>query len=183
MSDYLKNFIKTVIDSSESNNWEESVKEWEIVDFDEDKDLSSSCICGKAGLRYLYTIENLVNGNVLAPIGSSCIKKFGREDMSEYVDNNMSMYKLMNAVEEGKYISLDKEYFSRKFLKFLYDEGVFLDNKYNGYDGYNDYSFMLDMFNKNNKGSITNNQKSKIRAIIMNDIRRYLIDKLRHKKV
>ena len=182
MSDYYENFIKKVIDSSESNNWEDAVKEWKIVDFDEDKNLSSICICGQAGLRYLYTIENLVNGKVLYPIGSSCIKKFGREDMNEYVDNNISMFKLMNAVEEGKYISLDTKYFSRKFLKFLYNEGVFLDNEYNGYDGYKDYSFLLDMFNKNNKGSISKNQQSKIRALIMNNIRPYLSDKLKKKE-
>ncbi len=88
----------------------------------------------------------------------------------------------MNAVEDGEYITLDAKYFSRKLLKYFYDQGVFSDSQYNNYNGFNDYKFMLQMFNKKNKGSISPRQQTKINALIMNNIRPYLIDKLKKEK-
>lgn len=183
MSNYLENFIKKVIDNSVSNNWEGAVAEWDIVDFDEDKDLSSSCICGKEGIKYLYRIKNRFNNEELFPIGSTCINKFEREDLDEFVQINIAMYKLMDAVEEGVYITLDTKYFSRKLLEYFHAEGVFSDNKYNDYNGYNDYKFMLEMFNKRDKDTISPKQQKKINALIMNNIMPYLIDRLKKKKI
>jgi len=40
-------------------------------------------VCGHQQLRYLFTIENGRNGNVLFPIGSVCIKQFGRQDLDD----------------------------------------------------------------------------------------------------
>jgi hypothetical protein len=58
MSKYVENLIKKVIDNSISNNWNDAVREWDIVDCEEDDSLTESCICGKEELRYLYTIQN-----------------------------------------------------------------------------------------------------------------------------
>lgn len=139
--------------------------------------LSESCVCGKEHLYYLFTIENVVNGNTLFPIGSSCIKKFGREDLDDEVAVREKMFKLYHAVENNQFISLSPEFFSRKILKKLYEDGAF-DCEYNGYDGYDDYEFILKMFNKRDKFSITINQEKKIRAIIVASIRPYLHDQL-----
>ena len=135
---YVERLIKRVIELSQSNNWDTAVTEWEIADCEEDDTLSESCVCGKEHLYYLFTIENAINGNTLFPIGSSCIKKFGRDDLDDEAAVREKMFKLYHAVEDNRFISLSPEFFSRKLLKKLYDEGSF-DCEYNGYDGYDDY--------------------------------------------
>lgn len=50
MSIYYENFIQTVLDNSESKEWENAVHEWEVFDCDEDYECSTVCICGKEGL-------------------------------------------------------------------------------------------------------------------------------------
>ena len=174
---YVERLIKRVIELSESSDWDTAVTEWEIIDCEEDNTLSESCIYGKEHLYYLFTIENVVNGNSLFPIGSSCIKKFGREDLDNEAAIREKMFKLYHAVEGNQFISLSSEFFSRKVLERLYQEGAF-DSEYNNYDGYDDYEFILKMFNKKDKSSITTAQQRKIRAIIVASIRPYLRDQL-----
>ena len=139
---YVERLIKRVIELSQSSDWDTAVAEWEIADCEEDDTLSESCVCGKEHLYYLFTIENAINGNTLFPIGSSCIKKFGRDDLDDEAAVREKMFKLYHAVEDNHFISLSPEFFSRKLLKKLYDEGAF-DCEYNGYDGYDDYEFRL----------------------------------------
>lgn len=81
-----------------------------------------------------------------------------------------SQFKLLHAVEERRDLSLSSELFSRKLLRWLYEQGAF-DTAYNRYDGEEDYEFMLTMFNKRNKDSITPKQHRKIRAVLLNSIR------------
>lgn len=176
-SAYVDRLIKRVINLSQSNTWDCAVKEWEIYDCVEDETLSESCICGKENLYYLFTIRNTVNGNMLFPIGSSCIKKFGRNELTDKAKIREKMFKLYHAVEDDRYITLSPEFFSRKLINTLYDEGAF-DSKYNKYDGYDDYEFLLKMFNKKDKSEITLRQEKKIRAIIVASIRPYLQNKI-----
>ena len=68
-----------------------------------------------------------------------------------------------------------------KVLKYLYEEGVFKDTKYNKFNGENDYDFLVKMFNKNKRGKITEMQQKKINAIIINSIMPYLNQKLGEK--
>lgn len=179
-SRYVSNLLRKVIDLSEGDNWESAVTEWEIVDCEEDDSLSMSCICGKEHLFYLFTIENKLNGNQLFPIGSSCIKKFGRDDLDEEASVREQMFKLLHVVENNQFISLSPELFSRKLLRKLYEEGAF-DSEYNDYDGFYDYEFMLKMFNKRDKSSITPKQQRKIRALIVASIRPFLQGQLSRK--
>lgn len=167
--------INTVLEHSNcSDDWEIAVMEWRIVDVEEDEDCESVCICGKEDIRYLYTIENIENGNTLFPIGSQCIKKFERDDFDDFVNITESMFKLLRAIRRNEYVSLTPEYFSRRLLIELYERGVFQPNEYNGYDGYNDYEFLLKMFNKRDKDHITIGQEKKIRGLIGYSIRPYL---------
>ena len=132
----------TVINNSESDNWQEAVTEWEIYDCEEDDICSEECICGKENIKYLYTIRNVYNGRLLFPIGSSCIKKFNRTDLKEETALIESQFKLLHAVEEHRYLSLLPELFSRKLLGWLYEQVAF-DTAYNRYDGEEDYEFIV----------------------------------------
>lgn len=149
---YMERLIKTVIELSHGNDWDTAVVEWEIIDCEEDSTLSESCICGKEHLFYLFTIKNIITGSTLFPIGSSCIKKFGRDDLNDEASVREKMFKLYHAVENNQFISLSPEFFSRKLLKKLFEDGAF-DCEYNDYDGLDDYEFIVKMFNKRDKSS------------------------------
>lgn len=74
MSIYYERLFSEVIEASESKEWNTAVRGWKLYDCIEDESRTANCICGKEGLRYLFTIRNVINGNKLFPIGSSCIK-------------------------------------------------------------------------------------------------------------
>jgi len=173
-SAYYNNLIKRVIDNSNASTWEKAVLEWEMYDCEEDTELASSCLCGKEDLRYLFTIRNSQNGNMLYPIGSSCIKKFNRSDLNESVSIKEQLFKLLHAIKSNEFITLSNKLFSRKLLAYLYESGAFKPSPYNRYDPEEDYEFMLMMFNKRDKGSVSEAQNRKVRAIIMSSIRPYL---------
>lgn len=157
---------------SDARTWEVAVREWDIVDCVEDASCKGRCVCGKENIRYLFTIRNRCNKNTLFPIGSSCIRKFDREDLNEEVGVREGMFKLLRAIRDNQFIALNAEFFSRKLLKALYEKGAFLPNQYNDYDGEKDYLFMLDMFNKRKRPSVL--QQKKVRAIIVASIRPFL---------
>ena len=52
-------------------------------------------------------------------------------------------------------------------------EGAF-HTPYNQYDGEEDYEFMLKMFNKRDKSTISVKQDKKIKAILLNSIKPFL---------
>ncbi len=178
---YRENLINRVIDNSIANSWDLAVLEWEVEDCEEDENQLSSCICGKERLRYLFTIVNMHNGRLLYPIGSTCIKKFSRRDLDERASIQIQMFKLLHAIENNEFISLSNEYFSRKLLAHLYSDDAFAANKYNDHNPVNDYEFMLQMFNRKSRGTISTAQRRKISAIIMNSIRPYLYTILQDK--
>jgi hypothetical protein len=181
-SAYVNNLIKRVLDASFGNTWEEAVLEWEIIDCEEDESCTSVCVCGKENIRYLYTIHNRETGCRIFPVGSSCIQKFQREDLSERVAVLEEMFRLYNAIRHGERIELSSEFFSRKLLYALYEDGAFSPSAYNDYNEYNDYKFLLDMFNKRVKSDITLRQRSKIRGLIAYSIRPYLVAHLKRKE-
>ena len=185
-SPYYENLIQQVINNSISPNWETAVLEWELYDFEEDETLLSSCICGKEKLRYLFTIRNMNNGKFLYPIGSSCIKRFERQDLNEVVTIKEELFRLLHALEKGEYIKLSSDLFSRRLLNYFYEEGVFRANSFNGFDPKSDYLFLLKMFNKRDKNNLSVAQSKKITAIIMNSVRPYLRsilrDKVKHRR-
>jgi len=179
-SDYKNNLKAVIIDNSESEDWYSSVKEWEFFDVEEDEFCNSTCVCGHPNIKYLFTIRNKNNGNFVVPIGSHCIKKFDRADLNELVDVKEQLFKLLHAVENREYITLSSGYFSRKLLKYLYEEGAFIANKYNNYDAKNDYKFMLSMFNA--RSQLRDSIVRRINAIMINSIIPFLKDNLKQKK-
>lgn len=173
---YYEKLLKTVIDHSDSKTWKECVLEWKIINCFIDEDCDSTCICGKNGIKYLFEIENTFNGNRLYPIGSKCIKLFERKDLDEITRVTEELYELLKKIEKNNFISFNSKNFSRRLLRYLYDDGAFIPTKYNHYEGYNDYDFMLKMFNQ--RKPINVYERKKISAIICNSIRPYLYHKL-----
>lgn len=178
-SAYAKNLIQRVMDASFGTTWEEAVREWEIVDCEEDEECESYCVCGKEHIRYLYTIRNVETGRQICPIGSSCIRKFQRDDLEEEISIMEGMFKLYRAIRNQEMIELSSKYFSKKLLLALYEDGAFKPSAYNNFDGYNDYEFLLDMFNKRNKLNISDRQQAKIRGLIAYSIKPYLSSRLK----
>lgn len=178
-STYYRNLIQRVIDNSEASNWDSAVLEWDVFDCEEDETLESSCICGKEELRYLFTIRNTLNGNILYPIGSSCIRKFQRDDLDDEVAVKEQLFKLLHAIENNSFLTLSSDFFSRKLLLYLLNLGAFKPTVYNHYYPEEDYQFLLDMFNKGSRR--TESQDKKATAIILNSIRPFLREMLREK--
>lgn len=116
---YTDNLIGTVIGLSVADDWEGARREWEIVGCEVDETHSATCVCGKEGLRYVYTIANTETGETLSPIGSSCIKKFEQSDMDEELAGWQQAIKLMEeAARIGKedYVHLHSGSYSRNLL-------------------------------------------------------------------
>lgn len=117
VSSYRENLIQTVLDNSVGETWNKAVYEWEIVDCIEDDFNESTCICGKENIKYLFRIRNTKNNNELFPIGSSCIKKFNRDDLNELTSVKEKLFQLLHAIQDFKFISLNSDYFSRKLFE------------------------------------------------------------------
>jgi len=179
---YVQNMVIPIIEASLADKWEDAVREWDIYDCEEDEEAETECMCGHEGIRYLFHIRNRHNGRTFGPIGSECIKKFGRQDLSSEVDVQERLFKLYAALLSGKMIDLDSTYFSRKLLAYLLDAEAFRPSQYNGNDGANDYQFMLDMFNRRDKDSISGAQQRKINAILAYSIRPFLARRLDEKR-
>lgn len=139
---YYDKLNRVILENSNSKLWNVAVREWEILDVEEDSSQSEACICGKEDLKYLFTIGNQLNGNTLYLIGSQCIKKFDHVDLNDEISVKKQLFELLHAVENNKFLRLSSEFFTRKLLRYLLDIGAFKATQWN------DYSFMLDMFNK-----------------------------------
>lgn len=102
--------------------------------------METSCLCGKEKIRYLSTIENTLTGRKLEPIGSQCIKKFERDDLTDLTVTYEKLFKLKTALSNREFVGLSSKYFSRKLIKYFFDKGVY-DCGFNNNDGKNDYEF------------------------------------------
>jgi hypothetical protein len=108
------------LDNSEYKEWYKAVLEWSIVSGDEDEEAKSSCICGKENIRYLYKVKNDENGNILFPIGSKCIEKFGRDDLNEIISVKEGLFNLLRRIKSNEFITLKDSGFTRKLIRFFF---------------------------------------------------------------
>ena len=106
ISRYSENLFKKIISLSNNDNWQEAVLEWEVVEVEEDDNGQAECICGKENIRYMFTIRNVINGNILFPIGSSCIRKFNRDDLNQLASIKEKLFKLYHAIERNELVFL-----------------------------------------------------------------------------
>ncbi|MFC3297885.1 hypothetical protein [Clavibacter michiganensis] len=117
------------------------------------------CVCGKTGLVYLYTINNLHTRQSLFPIGSVCVDLFEVAELTADVSVLRGLFELRSAFEGGMRVTLAGEYFTRALLADLWENGAFPSNEYNRGNGENDYKFLLDMFNSRHEPSTRENKK------------------------
>lgn len=146
-----KAMIETILKNSIADTFEEAALEWDVVKCTIG---DGTCICGQKHLQYLFRIRNRKNGRELFPVGSECIKKFNNETA---IDTAVRMQELLTIAEKLKSLQgnkkdivpkgVDFSMFSRKLLKFMYNEGAFPASKFNRNNGYNDYEFALGTFN------------------------------------
>ena len=71
--------MKTVVEHSESPLMEVAKAEWFITGHYKEED-GVTCLCGHPECKYVYIIANFNNNNLLAPIGSECMKHFEWDD-------------------------------------------------------------------------------------------------------
>lgn len=180
MGSSFENLKKAIIDNSISKYWQEAVLEWMLIDTEEDEQNESRCICGKENIRYLHRIRNIHNGKELFPIGSTCIKKFDRSDLNELISIKEKLFKLYHAVDNREFLELSPDLFSRKLIKYLYDEGAFKSESAI-YSAYSNYEFFLKMFNKRKEISIK--QDKKVKAILLNNIKPFIQKRLQNKVI
>ena len=176
---YLEQLMKEVLKRSQDADWLLAVMEWHVDKVEEDKTHSTSCVCGKERLRWLYTIRNDITGSEMFPIGSRCIKRFGRPDLNADAALKLELFKLLRAVENKRFIKLSPELFSRKLLLYLYRLGAFKANADKRFDPKENYKFMLEMFNKGSKRDAYEQRKTA--AIILQSIKPFLQGMLREK--
>lgn len=83
-----------IIENSFASTFGEAVNEWDVIKHE--KNPNSKCICGKKGITHCFTIENHLEFNQLFPIGSCCVKQFGRKDLNERMKQLQSGKTLKN---------------------------------------------------------------------------------------
>lgn len=175
MSGTFDQLAAVVIANSASGIWEEAVTEWTLTGGDIDNSCSSICVCGHVGLKYLHEITNTKTGNVLFPIGSKCIEKFGVDDLTTEVKLQESFLKLYEHLKEraNKKDDVDMKFFSKNMIVNMFNNGAFEPNKYNDEDPKKDYEFLLKMLRQQPKG-ITEKQQKKINALSQLIVKRFL---------
>lgn len=159
-----------VIAASDAGTWKKALLEWEVASLEEHPTSDGECVCGQTGLLWMYTITNEVNGAELYPIGSSCVNHFGRTDLNRRVDVLHKLAFVQATANAGKPVEMTTEFFSRAALKFLFEEGAFTPDSFNHGDGANDYEFLLKMFGKRDKTTITSKQRYKLRKLVEDKI-------------
>lgn len=106
--------FEVVLQHSESKHINEALNEWNITNH---KRHNTACICGKQHIIDTYELTNKHNGNILYPIGSSCIKKFENDNLNQQI----------------KTLALGKKIFKnvgRKHNGLTYDEIIEKDPQY-----------------------------------------------------
>ena len=76
--------MKTVVEHSESPLMEVAKAEWFITGHYKEED-GVTCLCGHPECKYVYIIANFNNNNLLAPIGSECMKHFEWDDQEKTI--------------------------------------------------------------------------------------------------
>ena len=176
---HYNNLINTVIDKSESSNWENAVLEWKIRDKQIDFNQTTPCICGKENLKYLFTIQNQKNNNILKYIGSTCIKKFKREELDKITTTYTKLCVLYYAIKNNEYIEFNANFFSKQLIEYFEEQNIIKPSRYNNYEPKKDYDFMKKMFFKRKEP--TEPEQKKIKAIMVNSIKPYLIEQVKEK--
>lgn len=163
---FVKKLKEVIIANSESDKWEEAVLEWQPVDLEYDPDVDSTCVCGHPKLFFLYRIRNEINGKELFPIGSSCIQRFERKELTAKLVSFESVISIYKAMMGWEPIEFTSTYFSRGLIDHMYERGAFKPTVFNNCNPKEDYIFSKRIFNKKNKYEIPNYDWMRMDAIM-----------------
>lgn len=121
----FRKLAAAVVAKSVSNEWEQAKMEWKVKSMHVAGDTEdNTCVCSKEDLMYLFTIENTVNGNLLFPIGSVCINRFGRSDLNQSVAALTDVQALVQWTPAYIDEVSPKTNFSRKGIDYLHKQGA-----------------------------------------------------------
>lgn len=115
--------IEQILENSEADTFETAKYEWAISDYEVNE--NEQCICGKTHIKYCYTIRNKINSNILFPVGSECIKKFERYDLSQSMKvfaNKYTIFKNSGKKYDGKTFGYICEN-DPQYVQFLKENG------------------------------------------------------------
>lgn len=166
--------VRVVLGASESSVWNVAVTEWRVTALEEDPAAKGICTCGKVGLAKLFTIKNKLNENELYPIGSHCVKQFGIDELDQEVSLLERLLFLRKAFSEDC-VEFTSEFFSKALLAYFQSQDVFTKDAWNK-DGEQDLVFLLKMFNKKNKKTISSKQQRKICLLLSKKIKPYVLN-------
>lgn len=160
-----------VVVMSNCDTFDRARMEWRVIEY---RRARTTCVCGQQNLDGFYVLRNSLNDRRLGPIGSTCIRLFERSDMDSDVNALAQLHVLHEALQSGAddLLPINSKYFSRASLLWLAEDSAFDSNQWNGFDPWRDYEFMLDMFNKVNRGSA--GQDRKARVLLDRSIKPYL---------
>lgn len=165
-----------VIALSEADTWYEAAAEWSVVNRVDMDQPTYTCLCNQQGLRYIHTIRNMENGAQIEPVGSECIHKFGdAADLQTELDVFALLSRTRSELLRGGEIHMDTEFFSRKALAYMYEDGAFPPSRYNGGDPHSDYEYMLMIFNKRDPSLLSDPQFRKYDALMDQAVVPYLL--------
>jgi hypothetical protein len=116
--------IEKILENSESKTFEDAKFEWCVYDYDW-KEEGDQCVCGKKHIKHLYTIYNSKTNSIMNPIGSECIKKFERNDLSEQmktISNKNTIFNNKGKKHDGKTYGFIYEN-DPSYIEFLMEKG------------------------------------------------------------
>ena len=154
LSGFVKKLKEVIIANSVSDKWEEAVLEWQPIDLEYDPNVDGTCVCGHPNLFFLYRIRNELNGKELFPIGSSCIQRFERKELTAKIVSFESVISIYKAMMNWEPIEFTSKYFSRGLIDHMYEREAFKPTAFNDFNPKNDYVFSKKFFNKHNKSTI-----------------------------
>lgn len=166
LAGFVKQLRRVIVKNSVADNWEEAVKEWQPIDLTYDPEVDSTCVCGHPNLFYLYTIKNMKNGKELFPIGSSCIQRFKRKELTSKIVSFEAVIAIYKAMMGWEPIEFTNKYFSRGLIDHIYERGGFKPNSFNYRNPSNDRDFMKSIFNKHYKYMISDSDWVRVDAIM-----------------
>lgn len=95
--------MNRVIDLSVTKEWDTAKTEWIPRKIESVRGVDYTCECGKKHIVRLFSITNMHNNNVMKPIGSSCIRRFGTTTMLAAVRlSKRGLYKMQSGEHAGK---------------------------------------------------------------------------------
>lgn len=134
--------MAVICEASGGVSWDTARGQWSVTARGIDPTSSATCVCGHVGLKTLYQIRNVVTGEVVYPIGSSCINLFGDKSLGEGV-------KVLSAMVDLQLIAAERDFdFKADFTRW----GIRALHLYGVVDG-PECRFLLKMFNRRTEPS------------------------------